>query len=100
MRCNGSPGDRLIPPANVVQGFMMIDWITSLMSTLGYGGIALLMFLGNVFPPIPSELVMPLAGFTTAQGDLSMVGVIVAGTIGSLLGALPWYYAGRIYGIE
>jgi len=79
---------------------MMIDWITSLMSTLGYGGIALLMFLENVFPPIPSELVMPLAGFTTAQGDLSMVGVIVAGTIGSLLGALPWYYAGRIYGIE
>ncbi|EWY38759.1 alkaline phosphatase [Skermanella stibiiresistens SB22] len=76
----------------------MIDWITGLMNSLGYAGIALLMFLENVFPPIPSEAVMPLAGFTAAEGPLTLIGVIIAGTVGSLLGALPWYYAGRIYG--
>jgi membrane protein DedA with SNARE-associated domain len=76
----------------------MIDWITGLMNMLGYAGIALLMFLENVFPPIPSEVVMPLAGFTSAQGGMSLVGVILAGALGSLAGALAWYYAGRIYG--
>ena len=45
----------------------MIDWITGLMNTLGYAGIALLMFLENIFPPIPSEIVMPLAGFTALR---------------------------------
>ena len=78
----------------------MIDWITDLMNTLGYVGIALLMFLENVFPPVPSEVVMPLAGFTAAQGGLSLVGVILAGVAGSLAGALLWYYAGKIYGAE
>jgi membrane protein DedA with SNARE-associated domain len=78
----------------------MIDWITDLMNTLGYAGIALLMFLENIFPPIPSEIVMPLAGFTSAQGGMSLVGVILAGSLGSLAGAVPWYYAGRIYGAE
>ena len=73
----------------------MIDWITGLMNTLGYAGIALLMFLENIFPPIPSEIVMPLAGFTSAQGGMSLVGVILAGSLGSLAGAVPWYYAGR-----
>jgi membrane protein DedA with SNARE-associated domain len=58
------------------------------------------MFLENVFPPIPSELIMPLAGFAAARGDLNMAGVIAAGTIGSILGALPWYYAGRWVGSE
>jgi membrane protein DedA with SNARE-associated domain len=76
----------------------MIDWITGLMNTLGYAGIALLMFLENVFPPIPSEIVMPLAGFTSVKGGMSLVGVILAGAFGSLAGALSWYYAGRIYG--
>jgi membrane protein DedA with SNARE-associated domain len=76
----------------------MIDWITGLMNTLGYAGIALLMFLENIFPPIPSEIVMPLAGFTSVQGGMSLVGVILAGAFGSLAGALSWYYAGRIYG--
>jgi membrane protein DedA with SNARE-associated domain len=58
------------------------------------------MFLENVFPPIPSELIMPLAGFAAARSDLNMAGVIAAGTIGSILGALPWYYAGRWVGSE
>jgi membrane protein DedA with SNARE-associated domain len=76
----------------------MFDWITGLMNGLGYAGIALLMFLENIFPPIPSEVVMPLAGFTATQGGMSLVGVIAAGSLGSLAGAIPWYYAGRIYG--
>ena len=70
------------------------------MSTLGYPGVALLMFLENVFPPIPSELIMPLAGFTAGRGDLSFVWVVVAGSLGSLLGQLPLYYLGRLVGEE
>jgi membrane protein DedA with SNARE-associated domain/uncharacterized membrane protein YkvA (DUF1232 family) len=59
-----------------------------------------MMLAENVFPPIPSELIMPLAGFVAAQGQLNPVLVVVAGTLGSVLGALPWYYAGRWLGKE
>lgn len=76
----------------------MLDWVTNIISSFGYVGIALLMFLENVFPPIPSELIMPLAGFTVTQGKLSMQFVILAGTLGSVLGVLPWYYVGKIVG--
>jgi membrane protein DedA with SNARE-associated domain len=76
----------------------MIAWIERTMESFGYAGIVVLMFLENVFPPIPSELIMPLAGFTAARGDLSFAGVIVAGTLGSVLGALPFYYLGRFVG--
>ena len=76
----------------------MLDWITSTINYLGYLGIALLMFLENIFPPVPSEVIMPLAGFTVTQGKLSLVYVIVAGIVGSVLGALPWYYAGKQLG--
>jgi membrane protein DedA with SNARE-associated domain len=58
------------------------------------------MFLENVFPPLPSELIMPLAGFTASQGELTLIGVIIAGTIGSVVGALPLYYLGRFVGEE
>lgn len=68
------------------------------MTTLGYPGVALLMFLENLFPPIPSELIMPLAGFTAGRGELSFVGVVIAGALGSLLGQLPLYYIGRFFG--
>ena len=76
----------------------MLDWITSSINYLGYWGIVFLMFLENLFPPIPSELIMPLAGFTTTQGKLNIGFVIVAGTMGSLLGALIWYYIGKSFG--
>ncbi len=56
------------------------------------------MFLENIFPPIPSELIMPLAGFTVTQGKLDLQFVILAGTLGSVLGALPWYYVGKLVG--
>lgn len=65
------------------------------MNQLGYGGISLLMFLENLFPPIPSELIMPLAGFAVAQGKLELFPAIVAGIIGTILGAYPWYYLGK-----
>lgn len=78
----------------------MLNWITHLMNSMGYAAIVGLMFLENVFPPIPSELIMPLAGFTAAKGKLSLLGVIVAGTLGSVLGALPLYYLGKIVGQE
>lgn len=76
----------------------MVEWITQTMDTLGYWGIGWLMFLENVFPPIPSELIMPLAGFTVAQGKMSLVPAIFAGTAGTLLGAFPWYALGRWVG--
>ena len=75
----------------------MFTWITDFVTQAGYVGVALLMFAENIFPPIPSELIMPLAGFSAARGDLNLVGVLLSGTIGSLLGALPWYYAGYFF---
>ncbi len=78
----------------------MVEWITSTMTSMGYVGIALLMFAENLFPPIPSELIMPLAGFTVAQGKMNFVLASVAGLAGTMLGALPWYYAGKLLGEE
>jgi membrane protein DedA with SNARE-associated domain len=78
----------------------MFEWITGFMNSMGYIAILFLMFLENVFPPIPSELIMPLAGFTANQGKLTLIGVIIAGTIGSVLGTLPLYYVGHSIGEE
>lgn len=75
----------------------MLDWITHLMNSLGYPAIVFLMFLENVFP---SELVMPLAGFTATRGELSLAGVIAAGTFGAVLNALPPYYLSKAVGEE
>jgi membrane protein DedA with SNARE-associated domain len=76
----------------------MEQWITSIMESLSYWGIGLLMFAENLFPPIPSELIMPLAGFTVAQNKMSFVPAVLAGVIGTILGAFPWYYAGKLVG--
>lgn len=62
----------------------------------GYGAIALVMLLENVVPPIPSELVMPLAGFLVQQGKLELLPVLLAGLLGTLLGAWFWYGIGRL----
>lgn len=63
---------------------------------LGYGAIALVMLLENVVPPIPSEVVMPLAGFLIQQGKLEFVPALLAGLIGTVLGAWFWYGIGRL----
>ncbi|MBW4620273.1 MAG: DedA family protein [Cyanosarcina radialis HA8281-LM2] len=78
----------------------MQEWITNTMTSLGYLGIGLLMFLENLFPPIPSELIMPLAGFTISQGRMEFVPAIAAGVIGTVVGAFPWYYVGKLIGEE
>ena len=77
----------------------MFNFITQTIETSGYIGIVFLMFLENLFPPIPSEVIMPLAGYVAAQGALNVWGVLAAGIIGSLLGALPWYYLGYYFGL-
>jgi membrane protein DedA with SNARE-associated domain len=69
-------------------------WIEQLILTLGYPGIALIMAVETIFPPIPSELVMPLAGFLTADGTMNFWGVVLSGTLGSVIGAVVLYWAG------
>lgn len=76
----------------------MFDWITGTIRSFGYAGVAFLTLLENVFPPIPSELVIPLAGFVAAGGEVTLWGVIVAGTVGSLAGGAAWYEIGRRVG--
>lgn len=71
------------------------DWVLSVMEKLGYLGIAFLMFLDNIFPPIPSEIIMPSAGYTASKGDLTLIGVIIAGSTGSSLAAMVLYWIGR-----
>jgi membrane protein DedA with SNARE-associated domain len=78
-------------------GGNLATWITDIMNTLGYAGIAFLMFAENLFPPIPSELIMPLAGFNISQGNMGWAGAIAAGTLGTIAGALPWYYIGKVF---
>ncbi len=78
----------------------MFDWVSGFIDAVGLPGITLLMFLENVFPPIPSELIMPLAGFNAAGGEQNLVAVLIAGSLGSLAGALLWYWIGRRIGAE
>ena len=70
-------------------------WIEQIILALGYPGIALVMLIENLFPPIPSEVVMPFAGFLAQQGKLNLVAAIAAGTLGSVMGAVVLYYIGR-----
>ncbi|EGK11546.1 DedA family protein [Psychrobacter sanguinis] len=76
------------------------EWVLAIMAKFGYLGIIFAMFAENVFPPIPSEVIMPAAGFAVARGDLNLLLVIVAGTLGSVLGALPLYYFGSLFNKE
>lgn len=68
--------------------------------SMGYPGIFLLMLVENLLPPIPSELVMPFSGFMIAQGELSWIGVLAAGTLGSLAGAVIIYKLSHHIGEE
>ncbi|MBE9013399.1 DedA family protein [Pseudanabaenaceae cyanobacterium LEGE 13415] len=76
----------------------MVEWITNTMESLGYLGIGFLMFMENLFPPIPSELIMPLAGFTVSKGEMNFQYAVLAGVVGTLLGTLLWYYGGLFIG--
>tara|TARA_Y100001968_G_scaffold328353_1_gene375342 strand:+ start:1126 stop:1788 length:663 start_codon:yes stop_codon:yes gene_type:complete len=67
---------------------------------LGYSAIFIAMFLENLFPPIPSELIMPLGGFYVQQGQLHLFPVVFAGLLGTVIGAFPWYGIGRLVNEE
>ena len=80
---------------------MSIDqWAISIMETLGLFGAALLVAIESLFPPIPSELILPLAGFTASRGSFDLASVIIATTVGSLVGAIVLYALGRWVGVE
>jgi membrane protein DedA with SNARE-associated domain len=72
----------------------MADWMTDLIGEHGYLALFMLMFLENLFPPIPSESIMPFAGYAAARGDIDPIGAVIAGSADSLLGALAWYVVG------
>src|SRR5688500_4336712 len=78
----------------------MLDFIQNFINSVGYIGITILMIVENIFPPVPSEVIMPFAGFTVREGKLTLAGVTIAGTLGSVLGALPLYYLGHKMGKE
>ena len=78
----------------------MSDWVIRLIDGTGYTGVFVLMLLETVFPPIPSEVVMPVAGVRAAQGPLGLGGVIAAGTAGAMVGNLLWYLLARWIGLH
>lgn len=76
----------------------MTQWIEQIIEQWGAFGVAFLMFLENAFPPIPSEVVLPLAGYQVSQGDLSPLAALTGAAAGSLLGVTLWYLAARWLG--
>ena len=78
----------------------MSDWVVRLIDQSGYLGIAFLMFLETIFPPIPSEVIMPVAGIAAGQGKLSYGLVVASGTGGAMLGNIFWYLAARALGLD
>ncbi len=78
----------------------MSDWVVRLIEQSGYLGVGFLMFLETIFPPIPSEVIMPVAGVAAAQGKLGFVPVVASGTAGAMLGNTVWYLAARALGVD
>ncbi|MDA0638833.1 DedA family protein [Nonomuraea sp. MCN248] len=78
----------------------MVDWVVQLMELLGAPGAGVAIALENLFPPIPSEVILPLAGFTASQGDLDLVAALIWTTAGSIVGALALYWVGALLGRE
>jgi membrane protein DedA with SNARE-associated domain len=76
----------------------LVEWVTGVIEALGYPGLTILVALENVFPPIPSEAILPLAGFLTGQGRFSFPLVLIATTLGSVAGALVLYGIGAAIG--
>jgi len=83
------------PPPSFLTG-----WVLTLTAELGAVGVGVLSFLEVVFPPIPSELVLPLAGYQVQVGELALASVFVAATLGSVLGSLVLYRVGAAIGLE
>ena len=78
----------------------MDDWIIRLVNDTGYWGVALLMFLETVFPPVPSEVIMTVAGVSAARGNMTFTGVVASGTAGAMLGNYLWFLLAIKFGKE
>ncbi len=76
----------------------MTDWVIRLIEQSGYLGVGFLMFLETIFPPIPSEVIMPVAGMAAANGRMHFALAVAAGTAGAMLGNIVWYLAARALG--
>lgn len=76
----------------------LIETFVSFISSAGYAGLAFLMMLESMIAPVPSEAVMPFAGFLIASGEMTWGAVIIASTLGSIIGSLISYYIGRNFG--
>lgn len=76
----------------------MNDWIIRLVADTGYAGVFLLMLLETVFPPVPSEVIMTVAGVSAQRGNFSFAGVVASGTAGAMVGNYFWYLLARKYG--
>ena len=78
----------------------VVDWVVTVMRTIGAPGVGVATALETVFPPVPSEVVLPLAGYTASQGHYGVVAAVVWATVGSLVGALVLYCAGAAWGAD
>jgi membrane protein DedA with SNARE-associated domain len=76
---------------------VLAGWIIAVISTMGYGGIVLLMAIESACVPLPSEIIMPFAGYLVFQGEMTLWGVALAGAVGCVVGSIPAYYLG-LYG--
>jgi membrane protein DedA with SNARE-associated domain len=73
-------------------------WIVGVISSMGYGGIVMLMAIESACIPLPSEIIMPFAGFLVSQGQMTLFGIAIAGAIGCVVGSIPAYYLGMLGG--
>jgi membrane protein DedA with SNARE-associated domain len=78
----------------------MEAWIQGIMEQFGYVGVFLLIMVENLFPPIPSEVILTFGGFMTTSTDLSIWGVVLASTLGSMIGAIILYGIGSLLDVE
>ena len=73
----------------------IIDWLVNAISTIGYPGVFISVFLESFFAPIPSEIILPFSGFVASTGKMNLIFVIVIATVAAYLGSLPFYFIGR-----
>jgi membrane protein DedA with SNARE-associated domain len=78
----------------------VLDWVVEVMKVLGAPGVGIATALETVFPPVPSEVVLPLAGYTASQGHYGLVAAILCATVGSLVGAFVLYQLGALWGAD
>jgi len=78
----------------------MTDWVIRLIDHGGYAGVFALMLLETVFPPVPSEVILPVAGLRAAHGPMTLGGVVASGTAGAMTGNIFWYFVARSIGLD